>query len=125
MPQKILLVDDEDIIHQSVKRALEKSPYELLSAYNGNEAVKKVLQSVPDLVILDINMPEKDGYAVVREIRGNKQTKHIPIIMLTGLGEVIDKVVGYELGVEDYMTKPFDVEKLRRHAERLLNKEGK
>lgn len=122
MPKKILLVDDEDIIHQSIKRAFEKSPYEFLSAYNGNEGVEKASQFLPDLILLDINMPEKDGYAVVRAIRGNKGTKHIPIIMLTGLGEVVDKVVGYELGVEDYMTKPFDVESLRSHVGSFLNK---
>ena len=121
MLKKILLVDDEDIIHQAVKRALEKGPYQLVSAYNGNEAIQKTNELVPDLLLLDINMPEKDGYAVVREIRGRKETRHIPIIMLTGLGEVVDKVVGYELGVEDYITKPFDVEKLRQHVGSFLN----
>lgn len=122
MAEKILLVDDEEFIHKIIRRVFEGSPYELFSAYNGNEALAKARELAPDLILLDINMPEKDGYAVVRDIRSNKKTKRIPIIMVTALGEVVDKVVGYELGVEDYITKPFDGEKFRKRIEIFLKK---
>ncbi|OVE77912.1 hypothetical protein BVX98_01555 [bacterium F11] len=120
MGSKLLFVDDEESIHKILRRVFEGQSYSLLDAYNGEDAIKVAEKEVPDLILLDINMPKMDGYDVIRELRKNKTTRNIPILMLTGNGDVVDKVVGYELGVEDYVTKPFHTDHIRLHVESLL-----
>ncbi|MCB4756614.1 MAG: response regulator [Elusimicrobia bacterium] len=115
--KKILIVDDEEIIHKTLKKILNSASLELSSAYNGLQALEMAESEFPDLILLDINMPKMDGNEVMRELRKNPKTRSIPVIMLTGNGEVIDRVVGYELGVQDYVTKPFDVKDFKSRIE--------
>ncbi|WP_077298671.1 response regulator YycF [Virgibacillus pantothenticus] len=104
MSQKILVVDDEQPIADILKFNLEKEGYEVVVAYDGDEAIKLATEENPDLVLLDIMLPNKDGNEVCREIR---KTQTMPIIMLTAKDSEIDKVLGLELGADDYVTKPF------------------
>ncbi|SHF97266.1 response regulator YycF [Ornithinibacillus halophilus] len=104
MSQKILVVDDEQPIADILKFNLEKEGYEVVCAYDGEEAVQLADSEKPDLVLLDIMLPKKDGNEVCREIR---KTQTMPIIMLTAKDSEIDKVLGLELGADDYVTKPF------------------
>lgn len=104
MSQKILVVDDEQPIADILKFNLEKEGYEVVCAYDGDEAVELAETESPDLVLLDIMLPNKDGNEVCREIR---RTQQMPIIMLTAKDAEIDKVLGLELGADDYVTKPF------------------
>ncbi|WP_035724329.1 response regulator YycF [Gracilibacillus boraciitolerans] len=104
MSQKILVVDDEKPIADILKFNLEKEGYEVLVAYDGNKAIELATTKDPDLILLDIMLPEKDGNEVCREVR---KTHSMPIIMLTAKDAEIDKVLGLELGADDYVTKPF------------------
>ncbi|WP_047980150.1 response regulator YycF [Ornithinibacillus contaminans] len=104
MVQKILVVDDEQPIADILKFNLEKEGYEVICAYDGDEAIKLAETEKPDLILLDIMLPNKDGNEVCREIR---KTQTMPIIMLTAKDSEIDKVLGLELGADDYVTKPF------------------
>lgn len=100
----ILICDDDPVVHESLGIYLDAERYPHSSAFDGEEALKKVESEQPDLIILDLMMPKKSGTEVCREIRKTKQT---PIIMLTAKGEEIDKVLGLELGADDYIVKPF------------------
>jgi two-component system, OmpR family, response regulator VicR len=102
--QKILVVDDEQPIADILKFNLEKEGYEVVCAYDGDDAIKLAEEEKPDLILLDIMLPNKDGNEVCREIR---KTQTMPIIMLTAKDSEIDKVLGLELGADDYVTKPF------------------
>lgn len=109
MGKKILVVDDEKSIADIIKFNLEKEGYIVELAYDGEEAVEKVYGILPDLVILDIMMPKKDGFQVLKEIRRELKT---PVLMLTAKDEEVDKVLGLELGADDYITKPFSMREL-------------
>lgn len=115
MPQKILVVDDERLIVDSVKYGLQKEGYNIIGAFDGEQAIELARQENPALVLLDIQLPKKDGWAVCRAIR---ETSRVPIIMLTARGEEADKVLGLELGADDYLVKPFSMRELlaRVHA---------
>lgn len=104
MDFKVLVVDDEQPIADILKFNLEKEGYEVICAYDGDEAIELAESEDPDLILLDIMLPKKDGNEVCREIR---KTKTMPIIMLTAKDSEIDKVLGLELGADDYVTKPF------------------
>ncbi len=104
LAQKILVVDDEQPIADILKFNLEKEGYEVVCAYDGDEAIELAEAENPDLILLDIMLPYRDGNEVCREIR---KTKTVPIIMLTAKDSEIDKVLGLELGADDYVTKPF------------------
>ena len=104
MALKILVVDDEKPIAEILKFNLEKEGYEVICAFDGNDAIELAEKENPDLILLDIMLPGKDGNEVCREIR---KTKTMPIIMLTAKDSEIDKVLGLELGADDYVTKPF------------------
>jgi two-component system OmpR family response regulator len=103
MPSKILVVDDDAHIREVVQFALEKAGLEAVEAGNGQKALELFSRSNPDLVILDITMPEMDGLAVCREIRKNSDT---PILFLSSRADEVDRVVGLEIGGDDYVTKP-------------------
>ncbi|GEL09114.1 response regulator YycF [Salisediminibacterium halotolerans] len=107
--QLILVVDDEKPIADILQFGLEKEGFEVVCAYDGNEALEKVNQHVPDLILLDIMLPYRDGMEVCREVR---KTYDMPIIMLTAKDSEIDKVLGLELGADDYVTKPFGTREL-------------
>ncbi|WP_042220900.1 response regulator YycF [Oceanobacillus manasiensis] len=104
MSQKILVVDDEQPIADILKFNLEKEGYDVVLAHDGDEAIQVAEAEKPDLILLDIMLPNKDGNEVCREIR---KTQMMPIIMLTAKDAEIDKVLGLELGADDYVTKPF------------------
>ena len=106
---KILLVDDDPNIRQLVNLYLVKEGFEVEMAERGDEALKKVLSSPPDLMLLDVMLPGMDGWQVLRETR---KTSNVPIIMLTAKDETFDKVLGLELGADDYIAKPFDMKEL-------------
>lgn len=109
MKNKILVVDDERSIADIIKFNLEKEGYMVDTAYDGEEGIKKVNEMMPDLIILDVMMPKKDGFQVLKEIRIKYST---PVLMLTAKEEEVDKVLGLELGADDYITKPFSMREL-------------
>ncbi len=109
MENKILVIDDEKAIADIIKFNLEKEGYKVETAYDGEEGVQAIYKNLPDLVILDIMMPKKDGFQVLKEIRMKYK---FPVIMLTAKEEEVDKVLGLELGADDYITKPFSMREL-------------
>lgn len=109
MKHKILVVDDEKPIADILRFNLEKEGYDVICAFDGEEAIQKAYQMSPELILLDIMLPKKDGLEVCREIR---QSLDVPIIMLTAKDEEVDKVIGLELGADDYITKPFGTREL-------------
>jgi two-component system response regulator VicR len=109
MNKKILVVDDEKPISDIIKFNLIKEGYDIETAFDGEEALKKVYQFQPDLVLLDVMLPKLDGFQVCRRIR---ESFNMPIIMLTAKEEEVDKVLGFELGADDYITKPFGMREL-------------
>ena len=117
--QKILVVDDEKNIVDIIKFNLKREGYEVITAENGREAIEKNEAEKPDLIMLDIMMPEVDGYEACRKIREKYNT---PIIMLTARAEELDKVLGLELGADDYVTKPFGVRELMARVKANLRK---
>lgn len=119
--EKILVVDDEKTLVKALKFNLEKEGFRVESAYNGEEALEKVFDLSPDLVVLDLMLPGVDGFEVCRRIRKKME---IPIIMLTAKGEDIDKVIGLELGADDYMTKPFNSRELIARIKAILRRSG-
>ncbi len=102
--KRILVVDDEQPIAEILKYTLEREGYQVDCAFDGKEAVRKALADTPDLVLLDVMLPELDGFEVCRQIRHKMQ---MPIIMLTAKDSEVDKVLGLEIGADDYVTKPF------------------
>lgn len=107
--QKIVIVEDEKAISDIIKYNLEREGYEVHTAYDGEEGLSVIEKIDPDMILLDIMMPKLDGLQVCKKVR---QTKDTPIIMLTAKAEEIDKVVGLELGADDYITKPFGMREL-------------
>lgn len=117
--QKILIVDDDANIAELISLYLTKECYDTKTASDGEEALKEFRSWQPDLILLDIMLPGIDGYQVCREIRTVSQT---PIIMLSAKGEVFDKVLGLELGADDYMEKPFDTKELVARVKAVLRR---
>ncbi|MDR3589700.1 MAG: response regulator transcription factor [Negativicutes bacterium] len=124
MAGKILIVDDEAPIRQLVRFNLEKAGYAVSEADNGRDAVR-MAQEKPDLIVLDLMLPEIDGLEVCRQIKGARQTSGIPVIMLTARDDEFDKVVGLELGADDYMTKPFSPRELVARIKAVLRRSQK
>lgn len=116
---KMLIVDDEVNICELISLYAKKEGYEVVTANDGIEAVKKFKEENPSIVILDIMLPGKDGWQVCREIRENAKT---PIIMLTAKGETFDKVLGLEMGADDYMVKPFEMKELMARVKAVLRR---
>lgn len=119
---KILVVDDEQPIADILKFNLEKEGYEVVCAFDGGEAVELALKEKPDLMLLDLMLPVKDGMDVCREVR---QHLHMPIIMLTAKDTELDKVLGLELGADDYVTKPFSTRELLARVKAHLRRQHK
>jgi len=120
MPGKILVVDDERPIADILKFNLEKEGYEVVCAFDGGEAVRLAFEEEPDLILLDLMLPVKDGMDVCREVRSRLTT---PIIMLTAKDTEIDKVLGLELGADDYVTKPFGTRELLARVKAQLRRQ--
>lgn len=121
MTEKILVVDDEIVFVEAIRRILTKRGYEVIAACNGKEALEKVRNENPDLMILDIVMPEINGYEVCKELRQDPLYKHLPIIMLTVKQEKEDKIKGMELGSDEYMAKPFHPKELLLRIKKVLH----
>lgn len=109
MSKKILVVDDEKSIVDILKLNLQNEGYTVFEAYDGEEAVQKASEVEPDLILLDVMLPKLDGFSVCKKIR---ETSAVPILMITAREEEVDKVLGLELGADDYITKPFSVREL-------------
>ncbi|GAV21797.1 response regulator transcription factor [Carboxydothermus pertinax] len=126
---KILVVDDETPIVELIKFNLEREGYKVLEAYDGIRALEIIKKELPDLIILDIMLPGMSGLEVCKNIRNNEKTAEIPIIMLSARGEEVDKILGLELGADDYMVKPFSprelVARVKARLRRLEGREGK
>jgi two-component system alkaline phosphatase synthesis response regulator PhoP len=119
---KILIVDDEKDIVDLVAYNLEKEGHEVLKAYDGERAIQIVRSKAPDLVILDLMLPGIQGLEVCKRLRQDPSTALIPIIMLTAKGDEIDKILGLEVGADDYITKPFSVKELQARIKAVLRR---
>jgi len=117
--EKILVVDDEEHIVELAELYLGNEGYAVVSAQDGVEAIEKIASETPDLVVLDIMIPEMDGLDVLRELR---KTSGVPVIMLTARESEVDKVVGLELGADDYLTKPFSPRELVARVKAVLRR---
>lgn len=122
MSEKILIIDDEEHIVELIRYNMEASGYMTLEAYNGLDGLKLAKEEVPDLVLLDLMLPGMDGLEVCKRLRADDKLKNIPIIMLTAKSEEIDKILGLELGADDYITKPFSVRELNARVKALLRR---
>lgn len=118
---RIMVVDDDNNICEFLRLYLEKEMYEVLICHNGEEALNSIDTFNPSLILLDIMMPKLDGWQVCREIR---KTSQVPIIMITAKGETFDKVLGLELGADDYMVKPFDAKEVIARIKAVLRRSG-
>ncbi|MDP2808403.1 MAG: response regulator [bacterium] len=117
---KVLVADDEPTIVNFFIAALSDQGYEIESAVNGAQAVEKALSFLPDVILLDVVMPELNGYQVTEKLKANPATSGIPIILVTGLGSVDDKVKGLESGADDFLTKPFNLQELLARVHSLI-----
>lgn len=122
MEIKILVIDDDPAINELIKVNLELSGYNVVQAYDGINGFALAKQELPNLIILDCMMPEVDGFTTAQRIRQNDNTKNIPILMLTALSQLNDKVKGFNIGVDDYLCKPFEMEELQVRVRALLKR---
>lgn len=123
--EKILIVDDENHIVELLKYNLESNGYKTVCALNGIDALGIINDKKPDLILLDVMLPGMDGYDVCKEIKKNRETESIPVIMLTAKGDEFDKILGLELGADDYITKPFSVRELLARIKAVLRRNTK
>jgi two-component system alkaline phosphatase synthesis response regulator PhoP len=117
---KILVVDDEIYIVHILDFSLGMEGYEVVTALDGEQALEKLKAERPDLIVLDIMMPKLDGYEVCKTIKGNPDTAHIPVILLSAKGRNVDQKMGFDVGADDYITKPFSPRKLVERINQLL-----
>jgi two-component system alkaline phosphatase synthesis response regulator PhoP len=117
---RILVVDDEIYIVHILDFSLGMEGYEVITALDGEAALEKLKSERPDLIVLDIMMPKLDGYEVCKAIKGNADTAHIPVILLSAKGRNVDQKMGFDVGADDYITKPFSPRKLVERINQLL-----
>ncbi|OGQ45402.1 MAG: DNA-binding response regulator [Deltaproteobacteria bacterium RIFCSPLOWO2_02_44_9] len=122
MKEKILIVDDEADILTLLEYNLEKAGFKVISANDGPDAVEITKREKPDIIILDIMLPSMEGTEVCKILKSGDATRHIPIIMLTAKGEEVDRIVGFELGADDYITKPFSPRELILRVKAVLKR---
>jgi two-component system alkaline phosphatase synthesis response regulator PhoP len=121
-PKKILVVDDEVDLVETVRFSLEMEGFDVLVSNNGEDALNQARKEKPDLIILDLMLPKLDGYKVCRLLKFDERYKHIPILMLTAKTQEKDKVLGKETGADEYITKPFEMDYLMEKVKAYLNK---
>ena len=117
---KILVVDDEIYIVHILDFSLGMEGYEVVTALDGEQALEKLKSDKPDLIVLDIMMPKLDGYEVCKAIKSNPETRQIPVILLSAKGRNVDQKLGFDVGADDYITKPFSPRKLVERINQLL-----
>lgn len=122
MPEAILIVDDEQDVLDLLVYNLHKAGYKIVTARDGAAALQKARDEVPSLIILDLMLPQMDGTEVCRRLKADPKTAHIPIIMLTAKAEEVDRVVGLELGADDYVTKPFSPREVALRVKGVLRR---
>jgi two-component system alkaline phosphatase synthesis response regulator PhoP len=121
MPKgKILVVDDEIYIVHILDFSLGMEGYEVVTALDGEQALEKLQSDKPDLIVLDIMMPKLDGYEVCKAIKSDPETRQIPVILLSAKGRNVDQKLGFDVGADDYITKPFSPRKLVERINQLL-----
>ncbi|MCM1985752.1 response regulator transcription factor [Methanococcoides seepicolus] len=121
---KILVVDDEPDIPELIRLSLATEPYDFIVAYNGEDAVKKSIEELPDLILLDIMMPDMDGYEVVERLKEDPYARDIAVIMVSAKTEIEDKLKGMELGIDDYISKPFDKREINARIKMVMKRFG-
>jgi two-component system alkaline phosphatase synthesis response regulator PhoP len=121
VPKKILAVDDEKHIVRLVQANLDRAGYEVVTAFDGKEALQKVAEENPDLIVLDVMMPYMDGFEVLQNLRRNPSTRDIPVIMLTAKAQDADVFKGWQSGVDCYLTKPFNPMELLSFVKRIFD----
>ena len=119
-PGRMMIVEDDPDISNMLRIYFQQQGYEVAVAQRGEDALEMCRQQLPHIIVLDIMLPDMDGYDVCRELRGNLRTSHIPIIFLTQKDERSDKIHGLELGADDYITKPFDLEELKLRVKNAM-----
>jgi diguanylate cyclase (GGDEF)-like protein len=112
-PRRILVVDDDEHTRNLLRDLCERSGYRVTVADDGVEAMERLRSELPDLMLLDLMMPHKDGFSVLKDVRGTESTRDLPVIILTAIGEMDGKIRGMELGADDYVTKPFKMIELQ------------
>ena len=117
---RILVVDDEIYIVHILDFSLGMEGYEVLTALDGEQALERLKSDKPDLIVLDIMMPKLDGYEVCRAIKSNPDTRNIPVILLSAKGRNVDQKMGFDVGADDYITKPFSPRKLVERINAIL-----
>ena len=122
MQEKILIIEDERDIARMLEYNLKKEGFRTIGASDGREALRRVERERPDIILLDLMLPEIDGLEVCRELKRNRDTAGIPVIMLTAKSQETDKIVGLELGADDYITKPFSVGELIARIKAVLRR---
>ena len=121
MANRILLIEDEVDLVQVLKYQLAKEGFDVTSAYNGTDGLQKVKENPkPDVILLDLMLPDMSGKDICRTIKNNPDSAHIPVIMVTARGEEIDRVIGFELGADDYVVKPFSTRELVSRIRAIL-----
>lgn len=119
MKEKIMVIEDEQKIADAIAYALKREDYTVEVVYRGDEAVNKMQEFNPDAIILDVMLPGMDGYEILKKL---KDTDHIGVIMLTAKEDIVNKILGLELGADDYMTKPFDMRELLARLKSLIRR---
>ena len=121
---RILVVDDDREVVRLMRAYLEQAGYEVLAAYDGETALHMLRREKPDLLLLDLMLPDRDGYDITRLVRGDPALVHIPIIMLTARVEDTDKIIGLEIGADDYVTKPYNPREVVARVRARLRSQG-
>lgn len=122
MPHRLLVVDDDPHLLRALSMSLRVAGYEIRTARNGSEALVRLAEFSPDLIISDIRMPGMDGHRLVQHVRASQRTNLIPVIFLTAKDEMADRVAGFEAGIDYYLTKPFDIEELLAIVSNILRR---
>jgi len=120
MSQEILIVDDEDNIVLSLEFLMKQAGFEVRTAQDGEQAIEALEARIPDLVLLDVMMPRKDGYEVCQEIRQRSEWAHLPVVMLTAKGRDVEREKGLAMGADDYITKPFSTQEVVETVQHIL-----
>jgi DNA-binding response OmpR family regulator len=118
----VLAADDDPLIRELIQFRLERSGYAVVTAENGDDALRLARERRPDLLVLDVMMPGLNGYEVTRRLRADEETRRIPIILLTARVQEADVAQGFEAGADDYLTKPFSPQELRARVQAILGR---